>query len=409
MTTSAKKTSTVHWLGAGLSSGPGIRRLASGANPVVLWNRTVEKASAAISGLNADANAEAKQLDWDSLAESVEPGDVVVSMLPANMHIQVAELCLDRKAHFASSSYLSPEMLELSSKAAELGLSFVGECGLDPGIDHLMAHALVHDYSQSPNFDPQNQHFFRSYCGGLTEVPNDFRYKFSWSPLGVLRALTNTAKWVHDGEEKTAGKVWETLSKYESGGTDSSSCESFIAYPNRNSIPYVAEYGLGEWNVQEFIRGTLRYEGWDKAWQDIFALVDSGEGADREAKLQEKSDQLWQEYQFDEGESDRVVLYVELEVRPAADPQGQVNQSNPPPSPVVWHEKYSLDVLGNADGSAMARLVSLPVSIAVESIIAGTVSPGVSGAPSQNSVVREWMNQLAALGENIVHTKVGQG
>ena len=167
--------------------------------------------------------------------------------------------------------------------------------------------------------------------------------------------------------------------------------------------------------MQEFIRGTLRYPGWDEAWNEIFALVDSGKGPEWEMALKEKSDQLWQEYQFGEGESDRVVLCVELEVRSAPDPQSsgnpsnQSDHSNPSQATVVGHEVYSLDALGNDSGSAMARLVSLPVSIAVESIIAGKMPTGVSGAPSQNSIVREWMDQLRAFGENIVHTKVVQG
>ena len=80
-------------------------------------------------------------------------------------------------------------MRALNDAAKEKNLCFVNEVGLDPGIDHSMSHALVDDYKNSPKFSADNEHSFLSYCGGLSDIPNDFCYKFSWSPLGVLKAL----------------------------------------------------------------------------------------------------------------------------------------------------------------------------------------------------------------------------
>ncbi len=181
----------VHWLGAGLSSVPGIRRLVANGHNLILWNRTLSKAQAALKGLEDQATARA--LDWDQLANEVQAGDVLVSMLPASMHIKVAKLCLEKRSHFVSSSYVSPEMKDLHQQAVAAGLCFVNEVGLDPGLDHLLAHALVDQYKKSDKFDKANSHRFRSYCGGVPKIENEFKYKFSWSPLGVLRALTNRA------------------------------------------------------------------------------------------------------------------------------------------------------------------------------------------------------------------------
>ena len=83
--------SHIHWLGAGLSSVPGIRRLALLEYPISVWNRTPAKAQAAIAGIRS-ADAVAGELDWMLLASGVKPGDVVVSMLPASMHLRAAEL-----------------------------------------------------------------------------------------------------------------------------------------------------------------------------------------------------------------------------------------------------------------------------------------------------------------------------
>ncbi len=373
----------VHWLGAGLSSVPGIRRLAKNGNQMILWNRTLQKAEQALADVGS--SAQARELDWERLSEEVSQGDVVVSMLPANMHLQVADICLQRNSHFVSSSYVSESMQALSDRAAKQGLSFVNEVGLDPGIDHLMAHILVDAYQQSDDFDPQNEHYFRSYCGGFPKHANDFKYKFSWSPLGVLRALKSPAKWIDDGATKTTEKPWTSLQQYATrlpNGT-----ETFQAYPNRNSLPFLKAYQFGDdWNIREFVRGTLRLDGWSHAWQDIFDLVENSDGDAGQKLLADKSQQLWQDYRYETNEPDRVVLSVELQAKQ----QGQT----------VWHQVYCLDESGNEDGSAMARLVSLTTSIAVDSVLNGEIRPGVSPAPHDIELVNRWLDSLSQLGES---------
>jgi saccharopine dehydrogenase (NADP+, L-glutamate forming) len=353
---------------------------------LTLWNRTLSKAQALLDDLDT-SSANASQLDWDQLAEQVAPGDVLVSMLPAVMHEIVAELCLDRQAHFVSSSYIAPAMRQLSPRAEAAGLCFVNESGLDPGIDHLMAHALVADYRSSPQFDKSHAHYFRSFCGGLSKHVNDFRYKFSWSPLGVLRALISQSRWIENGATQTADRPWHALTKY-AARLPAGDTETFEAFPNRDSVPYRSEYRFDDdWNVAQFVRGTLRYDGWSCAWQEIFELVETHAGPTRDEALASKSDELWDQHRYEEGEVDRVVLCVELEVR---------DQDR-----TIWHQAYSLDESGNHRGSAMARLVSLPASMAVDSIVEGKIEPGVSGAPRQKHVVDNWMSQLAELGERV--------
>jgi saccharopine dehydrogenase-like NADP-dependent oxidoreductase len=378
---------TVHWIGAGLSSAPGIRRLVQQGQELVLWNRTLGKAEAILAGLSG--RAAAKELNWDQLAATLSENDVVVSMLPASMHVQVAKMCLERKTHFVSTSYVSPEISALHDQAREAGLIFVNEVGLDPGIDHLFAHALMHEYRNSNKFDKGHSHHCRSYCGGVPLHTNDFTYKFSWSPLGVLKALTNEARWIAGGETQTSSRPWKSLSQYEAHLPKGK--EMFEAYPNRDSLVFCSEYGFEEdWNLQEFVRGTLRLKGWSEAWRDIFALVESAQGDSGEKRLIEKSDQLWEAYQYDEGEPDRVVLIVELEVKSGDRSEDQST---------MWHQLYTLDLAGNEHGTAMARLVSLMASIAAESVLAGALPLGVSPAPKTSDLVADWLGQLLSLGE----------
>ncbi len=378
---------TIHWLGAGLSSVPGIRRLAGSTMNMHLWNRTLSRAEAAIEGL--DSNVRARELDWQELATVIEPGDVLVSMLPGTLHLQTAELCLNKSAHFISSSYITPQMLALDDRAKHAGLAFVNEVGLDPGIDHLLAHALVNDYKNSAEFDPANRHSFRSYCGGFPKIPNDFTYKFSWSPLGVLKALKSEARWLQNGQEMRSATPWKVITPYEAsvgrGGR-----EEFEAYPNRDSLPFMQQYGFTDnWDTWEFVRGTLRLKGWTKAWQHLFDEIETLEGEAGEARLSELSRQLWEQYAYEPDEIDRVVLCVELKV---------CKPGNPVP---CWHQSYDIDECGNENGSAMARLVSNTVSLAVESVLQNQIAAGVTAAPDDMNLVNDWLGQLVQLGESI--------
>ena len=373
----------IHWLGAGLSSVPGIRRLAMSEFPVTVWNRTLAKAHAAIADLGS-SGCDAVAFDWTRLASAIGPGDVVVSMLPASMHLRAAELCLENGAHFVTSSYISKKMAALHEQAGAGGLCFVNECGLDPGLDHLFAHALLDSYRHSDAFDPENIIAFRSYCGGFPLEADDFTYKFSWSPLGVLKALNTPARWIAHGEERSTGTPYRETEACLVNG------EYFETFPNRDSLPFISQYGIdSNWTIEHFVRGTLRLNGWAKAWQDIFDTVENATGAGGEQRLGELSQELWKQHQYAEGEPDRVVLSVELSARDQTGRQ-------------VWRRQYLLDSTGDERGSAMARLVSIPVSLVVEAILNGEVKPGVTPVPSDREHVDKWIELLRKSGENIV-------
>ncbi|RMD95687.1 MAG: saccharopine dehydrogenase [Alphaproteobacteria bacterium] len=372
---------TIHWCGTGLSAVPGLRRLIEAGHDVTVWNRTREKAVEAVGDLTDDI----RSFDIAALGAELAPGDVVVSMLPGDWHVPLAEAAIDRGAHFVSSSYISPEMRALDARAKGAGLALVNEVGLDPGIDHLMAHDLIADYRESAAFDPANTLSFISYCGGVPKHPNPFRYKFSWSPLGVLKALRSPSRSIRDGEVLDVARPWQAISRYTAPLPEP---ETFEVYPNRDSLPFMAEYGFEpEWPVREFVRGTLRLEGWADAWSDVFAEIEGLEGEAGEARLREMSDAFWAENAYAPGEPDRVVLVVALKAEREGRP--------------VWHQSHVLDAWGDERGTAMARLVSVPVSLAVEAVAEGRIAPGVSAAPKEREIVQDWLQRVAGLAQHM--------
>ena len=375
----------IHWLGTGLSAIPGLKMLIENKHSVIVYNRTVDKAIDALSGVNGDYQVVSFSLK--AIEQHASAGDIVISMLPGNFHVPVAELCLSLDAHFVSSSYISDEMRVLNDAAKEKNLCFVNEVGLDPGIDHSMSHALVDDYKASNEFSSNNEHSFLSYCGGLSDSPNDFCYKFSWSPLGVLKALMSTSVSIRDGEVYKVTKPWESVELYPlpmPWGKD-----EFEVYPNRDSLPFIKQYQMDDGlNIKQFVRGTLRYKGWKNAWGEIFSEVDSLDSSIAEERLKEISDDLWNKYSYKDGEVDRVILTVELKVENG--------------SKIVWHKQYLMDTLGNDNGSAMAQLVSCSVALAVEAVLGNEIPSGVTAAPHQSELVSRWLEQAEDISDHFV-------
>jgi saccharopine dehydrogenase (NADP+, L-glutamate forming) len=366
---------TVHWIGTGLSTGrTGLGLLCDRAEQVVLWGRTQSRAADRLAQLGLTGRAGARALDHDALAAALRPGDVVVSMLPATEHPALLRLCVPRGAHFACSSYVSDALLAEAEGAGRAGVVVLTEAGLDPGIDHLMAHRLVAE-GRAAVGDRAGDVGFTSYCGGIPAVPNDFRYRFSWAPYGVLSALGSASRHIEQGAERISPRPWEATRPHRLGGED------FEVYPNRDSLSFVGQYAIPDgWRLRTFVRGTLRNAGWQKAWEPVFATVERGDPGQISALAEE----LAARYPTTPADRDRVVLAVELALPATDDTPG-------------WRGEYVLDLTGDETESAMALCVSLPLAFGVTRILTGALPAGLHRAAEDIQEVDHW---LAFLGDH---------
>jgi saccharopine dehydrogenase-like NADP-dependent oxidoreductase len=189
--------------------------------------------------------------------------DIVVSMLPASMHILVARDCVNFKKDLVTASYVSDEILALDNQARENGVLLLNEIGLDPGIDHMSAMKVIDDLkSQGAEITS-----FKSFCGGLIHPNSDnnpWNYKFTWNPRNVILAGQGTAQYIVNDTYKYIPyhqlfKRTETLNILNAG--------VFEGYANRDSLSYRKSYGLED--ISTMFRGTLRKKGFCRAW-DIF-------------------------------------------------------------------------------------------------------------------------------------------
>lgn len=366
----------IHWCGTGLSARPGLRRLILAGHPVTVWNLPVEQATAAVGDITDDIRA----MTSGALEDALSHGDIVVSMLPMTMHEDLARHCVAHGVHFISPSYATAELQALDEPARRAGVALLCEVGLDPGIDHVMAHDLVAAYRASPAYDVRNTLSFQSLCGALPALPNAFRYKFSWSPLSALRALTAPARAIRDFTELRVAHPWDAVSTYAAPLRQT---ETFEVFPNHDSLPYIAAYHFDPaWQVKEFIRGTLRLNGWADAWQPVF---DKLAAHPDQAQLNALAETLWQKYPLAEGEPDRVVLCVSLKAERAGVP--------------VWHRTWALDAEGDVRGSAVARIVSGTVSLGVEALMMREIAVGLHRAPHDPRLVARWLDGMRPLAQ----------
>lgn len=216
-------------------------------------------------------------------ATEVSNADLVISLLPAVFHIEVARECLKQEKHLITASYVSPEFRELHKEAVQKNLTILMESGLDPGIDHMSAMAVIHRVQGMGGTITS----FKSYTGGLVAPESDnnpWNYKFSWNPRNVVLAGQGTARYIKNGEYKYI--PYHQLFRR----TDELYVEGyghFDGYANRDSLSYREPYGLQ--NIPTMLRGTLRRIGYCAAW-DVFVqlgLTDDSytlEGVDRMTK-----------------------------------------------------------------------------------------------------------------------------
>jgi len=201
----------------------------------------------------------------------------------------------------------------------------------------------------------------------------------------VLKALRSPLRSIRNYSELRVDRPWDAITSYDA---PLPTPESFEVYPNRDSLPFMAQYEFEEsWPVREFVRGTLRLNGWADAWSDVFTEVETLQGEAGEARLKEMSDQFWAENAYDEGEPDRVILCVSLKAERDGAP--------------VWHKTYVMDAWGDERGTAMARLVSIPVSLAVMSVLNRQIAVGVHAAPSDPKLVQHWMSEIDTLAQHL--------
>ncbi len=257
----------------------GAGRSASSLIKYLLRKSTQENLNVTIGDLSIElarrktynhANARPIALDINDVAQrqaEIQKADIVISMLPAYMHIEVAKDCVTYKKSMVTASYISDEMQSLDEAVKANNLVFMNEVGLDPGIDHMSAMKVIHQIEEKGG----KMILFESFCGGLVAPESDdnlWNYKFTWAPRNVVLAgQGGAAKFIQEGKYKYIPyhKLFRRTEFFHVEGYG-----KFEGYANRDSLKYRSIYGLD--NILTLYRGTIRRVGFSKAWNMFVQL-----------------------------------------------------------------------------------------------------------------------------------------
>lgn len=199
--------------------------------------------------------------------DAIQKATIVISMLPAHLHIEVAKDCVLFQKHMVTASYISEAMQALDAEVKAKGLIFMNEIGLDPGIDHMSAMKVIDEIKEKGG----KMLLFESFCGGLVAPESDdniWNYKFTWAPRNVVLAgQGGAAKFIQEGAYKYIPycNLFRRTEFLEVEGYG-----RFEAYSNRDSLKYRSVYGLDD--VLTLYRGTIRRVGFSKAWNMFVQL-----------------------------------------------------------------------------------------------------------------------------------------
>lgn len=196
----------------------------------------------------------------------IAKADVVISLLPPFLHTMVAEDCLLLSKHLLTASYVSQGFYSKADEVREKALIFMGELGLDPGLDHMSAMQRINEIRD----DGGKITAFRSFTGGLVAPESDdnpWHYKISWNPRNVVLAGQGTAQYIKGGKYKFV--PYQRLFN-QAVPINIQGMGTYEVYPNRDSLLYRTSYGLDD--IPQLIRGTIRHTGYCEAWDALIKI-----------------------------------------------------------------------------------------------------------------------------------------
>ena len=371
--------------------------------------------------------------------------DIIISMLPASMHIVVARDCVRLKKNLVTASYVSDEVSELDEIAKQAGVLLLNEIGLDPGIDHMSAMQIIDEIKEKGG----KLTSFKSFCGGLVHPDydnNPWNYKFTWNPRNVVLAGQGNSKYIEGGKIKYIPyeKLFERTEKF-----NILDAGEFEAYANRDSLSYRKSYGIE--NISTLLRGTLRRSGYSKSWNYFIqlGLTDDSNTIENSEQLTYReylnmflplSDTLSLEDKFctkfgitENSEEFEKIKWldifsnkkVELENATPAQVLQKILEEKFTLSEadkdmiVMQHQfEYTLDgedkklnssllVFGdNQRDTSMAKTVGLPVAIATKLILSGEIKSTGVRIPTSKDIYIPVLKELAENGINFVEEEI---
>lgn len=203
--------------------------------------------------------------DESAVSAEMKKVDAAIILLPQGFRVQMLKLAIEAGIHFVETSYALPEYSELGQLAAEKGITILPECGLDPGIDLVLAGQAIREFDEV--------HELHAYGTGVPEpaaANNPINYKLSWTFAGVLSAYQRPAKMLKNGEiiHLTPSQMFSDENMHK---VTLDTVGEMEAYYNGDAVKYLDVFGIRDTTVSTG-RYSLRYPGHAAFWKKMVDL-----------------------------------------------------------------------------------------------------------------------------------------
>jgi saccharopine dehydrogenase-like NADP-dependent oxidoreductase len=212
--------------------------------------------------------------DYAAVSALMRDADIVIEALPGPFARPMGRLAVEAGVSLVSSMYYRDpqerdamrmaqaerDVAELGRAAAAKGLTILTEFGLDPGLDLVIAVRALSELDAVEEF--------HAYGAGLPAPggrDNPLHYKFSWSPIGVMRSYNRPARVIRGGRavEIPPAEIFEARHVHR---LDVPAMDGPLeCYANGDAEHYAALFGLTG-RVREMGRYTGRWPGHCAFW-----------------------------------------------------------------------------------------------------------------------------------------------
>jgi saccharopine dehydrogenase-like NADP-dependent oxidoreductase len=257
-------------LGAGQSAPFLINRLL-GLAETRDWKVIVGDLDQQLAALRVDGHPKGEAIHFDVTHEdmrnaAIGDADLVINMLSPRFLDLIAAECVHHGKAMFSVSYRTRAIREMAADAERKGILLLTELGLDPGIDHMSAMALI----ERKRAEGGRIMSFCSYGSGVPapeSIDNPLAYAITWNPRNVVMAAETGAQYMEADKIKCV--AWQHVF-HHTWLLDIPGVGKMEAYPNRDSLSYMKSFGIED--VHTMIRGTLRHPGWSETWNCMVRL-----------------------------------------------------------------------------------------------------------------------------------------
>lgn len=312
---------------------------------------------AAVTTLGADLSSPAE------IARAVRGADLVMGALASGIAFAAMRAVIEAGKNFCDIAFMPEEAAELDGLARSRGVTCVTDCGVAPGMSHMLATLAASELAECRSI--------AIYVGGLPRERRwPFQYKAAFSPADVIEEYTRPARLVRGGRHVTAEALTEPeLLDFEGVGT----LEAFNTDGLRS---LVRTLGPGSARpVPDMVEKTLRYPGHIELMRvmraaGLFGTEPVRVGGAMVVPREVTAALVFPQWTYQPGEEDLTVMRVWAQGTPATPRQG------------AGLTRVTYDLLDTyhrpSGATSMARTTALPATIVGRMIHAGRVrGPGV--------------------------------